>query len=72
MIRDLVTRFAAGLRFPALFAIMAGLFLLDLLVPDLVPFLDEILLAFGTLLVGSLRRHPVPPPAGPPGIQKNQ
>ena len=51
MIRDLVTRFAAGLRFPTLFAIMAGLFLLDLLVPDLIPFADEILLAFGTVLL---------------------
>ena len=75
MIRDLVTRFAAGLRFPTLFAIMAGLFLLDLLVPDLIPFADEILLAFGTVLLGSLRRRrggavptaaPVPPASRPP------
>ena len=72
MIRDLVTRFAAGLRFPTLFMIMAGLFVLDLLMPDLVPFVDEILLALGTLLVGSIRRRPVPPPAGSQGIQQNQ
>lgn len=58
MIGQLVTRFAAGLRFPALFLLLASLFVLDLLVPDLVPFADEILLALGTLLVGSLRKRP--------------
>jgi hypothetical protein len=72
MIRGLVTRFAAGLRFPTLFAVMAGLFVLDLLVPDLIPFADEILLALGTLFVGSLRRRAVPAPAGSPGTQQNQ
>jgi hypothetical protein len=57
MIRGLVTRFAAGLRFPTLFGLVAALFLIDLVVPDLVPFADEILLAFGTVLLGSIRRR---------------
>ena len=56
MIRGLVGRFAAGLRFPTLFAITAALFVLDLLIPDVIPFVDEILLALGTLLLGSLRK----------------
>lgn len=55
MIGRLVARFAAGLRFPTLFKIVAALFVLDLVVPDLIPFYDEILLAFGTLLLGSLK-----------------
>ena len=55
MIGRLVTRFAAGLRFPTLFKIVAALFVLDLVVPDLVPFYDEILLALGTLLLGSIK-----------------
>ena len=64
VIGRLVTRFAAGLRFPTLFKIVAALFLLDLVVPDPVPFYDEILLALGTVLLGALkaRRPPAPGP----------
>jgi len=64
MIGRVVGRFAAGLRFPTLFKIVAALFVLDLVVPDLVPFYDELLLAFGTLLLGSLksRRAAAPGP----------
>ena len=62
MIRRIVTRFAAGLRFPALFVLAATLFVVDLLVPDLIPFLDEILLALATLLLGSLRKRREAPP----------
>jgi hypothetical protein len=67
VIGGLVTRFAAGLRYPTLFGLVAALFVIDLLVPDLIPFIDEILLALGTLLLGSLRRRRQPPldPDGP-------
>jgi hypothetical protein len=57
VIGSLVTRFASRLRFPTLFAIVAGLFLVDLFVPDVVPFFDEVMLALGTLLLGSLRKR---------------
>ena len=57
MIRQIVTRFAGGLRYPTLFALTATLFVVDLFVPDLIPFLDEVLLALGTLLFASLRRR---------------
>ena len=62
-------RFAERLRFPQLFVLTAGLFLLDLIVPDLIPFADEVLLGLLTLLFASWRRkrtEPVPP-TGPPG-----
>ena len=49
---------------------MAGLFLLDLLVPDLVPFVDEILLALGTVAFG-LWREKVTPPEAPKPPEKN-
>ncbi len=52
-----VRQFASGLRFPTLFFITASLFTIDLLVPDMVPLADEILLALGTLLLGSLRKR---------------
>jgi hypothetical protein len=57
MIRSLITRFATGLRFPTLFALVAGLLVLDLVIPDLIPFADEILLGLGTLLLASLRKR---------------
>ena len=53
----LVSRFAANLRFPVLFFLTAGLFLLDLAIPDAIPFADELLLGLGTLLLASLRRR---------------
>jgi hypothetical protein len=52
-----IARFASGLRFPTLFMIAAGLFVLDFFVPDLIPFYDEILLALGTLLLASLKKR---------------
>jgi hypothetical protein len=61
------SRYAAGLRFPVLFVIVAALFLIDLFVPDLIPFADEILLALITVLLGTMRRRrpPKPPRGGP-------
>ena len=58
MIGNLVTRFTAGMRFPTLFLIVGGLFLLNLVVPDLIPFYDEILMAMLTVLIGSIRKRP--------------
>jgi len=52
--------FAAGLRFKTLFFVAAGLFLLDLLVPDLVPFADELILGVLTLLFGAWKRKKQP------------
>ena len=68
MIGRLITRFASGLRYPTLFKIVAALFLIDFVVPDVVPFYDEIVLALGTLLLGSLKSRSsrsAPPPDAP-------
>ena len=51
-----ISDFLSQLRFPYLFVLTAGIFFLDLLVPDLVPFADEILLGLGTLLLSKLKR----------------
>ncbi len=51
-----ISDFLSQLRFPYLFVLTAGIFFLDLLVPDVVPFADEILLGLGTLLLSKLKR----------------
>ena len=62
----------ARLRFPTLFLVTAALFLADLLVPDVIPFADELLLGLLTALLGSLRARKLPetaaaaPQAPPP------
>jgi hypothetical protein len=52
-----VERLTSKLRFPQLFLITAVLFLLDLLIPDLIPFADEILLGLLTVVLGSLQKR---------------
>jgi hypothetical protein len=44
------------LRFPTLLKIAAALFALDLVVPDMIPFVDEILLGLMTILLASWKR----------------
>ncbi|WP_206860854.1 DUF6116 family protein [Lysobacter changpingensis] len=57
--------FLSKLSFPRLFLVTAALFLVDLVVPDLIPLADELLLGLGTLLLASWkkRKEPLPPPA---------
>lgn len=57
-----VTRFAAKLRYPQLFLLTAGLFVLDLVIPDAIPFVDEILLGLATLLLAGRRKPTAPGP----------
>jgi hypothetical protein len=57
MLGDIVRRYAAGLRFPTLLCVVGALFVVDVLVPDVIPFLDEIMLALTTLLLASLRKR---------------
>lgn len=50
-------RWAEGLRFPRLAMVTAGLFIADVLLPDFIPFIDEILLGLGTLLLANIKRR---------------
>lgn len=52
----IVRRFLGRLRFPQLFLLTAILFAVNLAVPDPLPFVDEILLALVSLMLGSLRK----------------
>ena len=58
--------FLRRLRFPQLFALTAGLFLLNLFLPDPILLVDELLLGLLTLMLGSLKVAKEPPPAKPP------
>jgi len=53
--KTVIRKVATRLKFPQLFAVMAGLFIFDMVVPDFVPFVDEILLGLGTALFGLWR-----------------
>lgn len=50
----------------ALLIFMALLFLVDVVIPDPLPWVDEILLAIGTLLVARFRSRSTGPPKPPP------
>jgi len=49
--------FASGLRYPQLFFLTAALFVVDLFVPDMIPFADEILLGLLTVLLARLKER---------------
>lgn len=58
----LISRFAARLRYPQLFMVTSALFVLDLVIPDVIPFADELLLGLGTLLLAGLKKRTDPAP----------
>jgi Family of unknown function (DUF6116) len=60
LLPEFLERFGARLRFPTLFWITATLFVIDLLIPDLIPMADEILLGLGTLLLAGWKRRAAP------------
>lgn len=56
MLMSRFKRFLERRRFPTLMLIGAALFVINLFVPDPIPFVDEILILIATLLIGSFRR----------------
>ena len=44
------------LSYPRLFVATAALFVADMLIPDFIPFADELLLGLGTLLLANWKR----------------
>ena len=53
---SMILKFADKLRFRQLFLLTAALFVIDLLIPDVLPFVDEILLGLLTLLFAAWRK----------------
>jgi hypothetical protein len=60
----LISRLLPRLRYPYLFLVLGGLFLVDLIVPDPIPLVDELLLAVLTFIAASFtsRREDRPEP----------
>lgn len=52
--------FLSRLSFPRLFLLAASLWAVDMVVPDFIPFIDELLLGIGTLLLASIRKRKSP------------
>ncbi|MEW8323870.1 MAG: DUF6116 family protein [Candidatus Thiodiazotropha taylori] len=51
-----ILKFADRLRFRQLFLLTGTLFLLDLVIPDVIPFADELILGLLTLLFAAWRK----------------
>ena len=55
-LKDRFLEFAGGLRFPRLLALTVAIFVADLVVPDLIPFVDEILLGLFAALLATIKK----------------
>ncbi len=53
-----VVRWSSSLRFPYLFVLTLALFILNLFVPDAVPFADEIIMGMVAALLASVKKKP--------------
>ena len=53
----LIERFASGLKYPYLFLLIAVVFIADVIVPDMIPFIDEILLGLAAVLLGTWKER---------------
>ena len=61
-------RFFGRLSYPRLFLLTAALFVLDVVIPDFIPFVDEILLGLGTLLLANWKTRKQPSGSNRPPI----
>lgn len=61
-----VMRWLGRLSYPRLFVVAAGLFVVDLIVPDMIPLADELLLGLSTLLLANWKNRKVAPTQGDP------
>ena len=53
-------RWFGRLRYPHLMLVVAGLFVVDLLVPDMIPLVDELLFGLGTVALAKWKNHDPP------------
>ena len=63
-----ILRWFGKLSYPRLFVVAAFLFVADMLIPDVIPFADELLLGLGTLLLANWKKKE-PDASGKPPIE---
>lgn len=57
VIRSRVIPYLESLRFPVLLIVTAVVFLVNVIVPDVIPFIDEVLLALVVAVLSRLKRR---------------
>ena len=57
-IAGIFIRWASSLRFPYMFLLMSVLLVLNLLMPDMIPLADEIIMGLLAVMLGSLKKKP--------------
>ena len=55
LVRKRLTSYVSNLRFPKLLVLTALIFAADLIVPDAIPFVDEMLLGLVTALLATMK-----------------
>jgi len=53
----LFLNYSRQLKFQNLFLLVIGLFIFDLVIPDFIPFIDEILLGLLTIILGRWKKN---------------
>jgi hypothetical protein len=66
-----ITKFLGGLRFRNLFLVTAALFALNLVIPDLIPFADELLLGLATVVLARWKERKAPEADTPPAAHRD-
>jgi len=61
MIPKFIRRFLENRRFPTLMMLGGLLFVVNLLIPDPIPFVDEILLLIATIAIGTVGKNKATP-----------
>ena len=57
LVRKRLTAYVSSLRFPRLLALTALIFAVDLIIPDAIPFVDEMLFGLVTALLATLKKR---------------
>jgi len=57
LVRKRLTAYVSSLRFPRLLALTALIFAADLILPDAIPFVDEILFGLVTALLATMKKR---------------